>query len=338
MARFPEIPGHKIVSELGEGGMATVYLGIQEKLDREVAIKILKPFLLKDTVTAARFEREAQTAASLSHSNIIQIFDTGKYGNYHYIIMEYLQESLKDHMKRTQQGKMHPQIALDIVEAIMKALDYAHFRGVYHRDIKPDNIMFRQDSTPVLVDFGIARVFESLEELTQIGIFMGTPNYMSPEQCNSQPVDGRSDIYSLGVVFFEMLTGKRPYEGTGMMQVAFKHVNEPVPTLPQALSSYQPLIEKMMAIERQKRLSSGAQFVQLLDRIMMGSITPQRQPVNSSAVSPVEASSSEPPGDHSNTTTVKILNLKPSAPSKEKKSFFFKFLDLIKKKLDSFIN
>jgi serine/threonine protein kinase len=280
MADFPGIPGCRIISVLGEGGVSTVYLGIQEKLDRKVAIKVLKAKFLTDELTVQRFEKDAKAAASLQHSNIVQIFDTGKANDYYYIVMEYLDETLKDRMKLSPEGKMHPGIALDIVEGIMKALDYAHFRGVYHRDIKPDNIMFKQDSTPALVDFGIARVLDSPVTLkTTPGTTLGTVYYMSPEQARGQQdVDGRSDIYSLGAILFEMLTGKRPYEGDSYVTVSLKQIEDPVPKLPQELSRYQPLIDKMMAKDREKRISSGAQFVQILDRILTNPVDYTSQP------------------------------------------------------------
>lgn len=258
-----------------------VYLGIQESLNREVAIKILEPKLLKNDVIAKRFRREAKAAAHLSHSNIIQIIDVGKFNNHHYIIMEYLRESLKDRMKANPGGNIEPQIALKIVQAIMGALKFAHSRKIYHRDIKPDNIMFRADNTPVLVDFGVARIlgFTDVGELTKSGQSMGTVYYMSPEQCQAQvDVDGRSDIYSLGAVLFEMLTGEKPYEGDSMVSVAVKHVQEPVPKLPQELRCYQPLIDKMMAKNRRKRLSSEKQLQQMLDKIMTGIAKHTRQP------------------------------------------------------------
>lgn len=290
MTDFPEIPGYRIISKLGEGGMATVYMGIQEKLDRKVAIKILEPSLLKDEVTRKRFEREAETEANLRHSNIIQIFDTGYAGDSYYIVMEYLAESLKDRMKRNPGGKIHPEIALDIVKALMGALDYAHFRGVYHRDIKPANIIFRQDDTPVLVDFGIARSLDSPERLTREGQSMGTPYYMSPEQCKARKdVDSRSDIYSLGAVLFEMLTGKKPYESQLKVSVALMHIEGPVPRLQEKLSRYQPLIDKMMAKHKDERLRSGAEFKQFIDKILIDSqdYTP---PPSGSAPPPAEKS------------------------------------------------
>jgi serine/threonine-protein kinase PpkA len=267
MAEFPVLSGYEIISLLGEGGVAKVYLGIQEKLKRKVAIKLLNPFFLKDKTVASRFEREAKTAASLSHSNIIHIFDTGKSGDYHYLIMEYMEESLREHMQLNPLHKIVPSRALAIIVDILNALDYAHFRGVYHRDIKPENIMFRQDSTPVLVDFGIARVYDSSVQLTGSDSIIGTIHYMSPEQCNALDVDGRSDVYSLGVVLFEILTGEKPYKGDRWISVLHQHIEKPVPILPPELNRYQILIDHMMAKDREKRISTGAQFMRLLSKI-----------------------------------------------------------------------
>lgn len=268
MDEFPEIPGCEILSVLGEGGVAKVYLCIQKKLDRKVAIKVLEPSLLKQKVTEKRFEEEARTAAKLAHSNIIQVYDTGKAGKYHYIIMEYLERSLKDLMKINPGGKLEPRKAFEIVTAIMKALDYAHNKKVYHRDIKPANIMFRPDDTPVLVDFGIARIFDTPSELSKSGQSMGTVYYMSPEQARAKKeIDGRTDIYSLGIVLYEMLTGKKPYEGDSYVSVVLKHIEEPVPKLPPELNLYQPLIDKMMAKDPNKRISNKKEFLELLDDI-----------------------------------------------------------------------
>lgn len=267
MAKLPDIPGYKMLSMIGEGGVAKVYLALQENLHRKVAIKLLNPFNLKDRETAKRFQREAKTAANLSHSNIVQIFDTGVAGEYHFIAMEYLEDSLKERLRLNPDHSMHPTAALNIMEDLLKAMDYVHFRGVYHRDIKPENIMFRQDSTPVLVDFGIARVYDASVRLTGSDSVMGTIHYMSPEQCSGSDVDGRSDIYSLGVVLFEMLTGMKPYKGNKWITILHQHMEAPVPLLPTHLRLYQPLIDHMMSKELDKRISTGAQFMRLLNYI-----------------------------------------------------------------------
>lgn len=273
MVDAPEIPGCEIICGLKKGGMAAVYLAVQKTLNRKVAIKILEASVLENKITAARFDREARTAASLTHSNIIQIFDAGSVGDFHYIVMEYLEETLRERMMRNPKGRMHPEIALDITEEIMKALDYAHFRGVYHRDIKPDNIMFRHDGTPVLTDFGIARVFDAPDKLTKSNMIMGTIDYMSPEQCTAEAdIDGRSDTYSLGAVLFEMLTGRPPFKGGTKLSVAIQHIEKPVPTLPKSLSRYQPLIDSMMAKDREKRPSSAPQLDKLIYSILTGDI------------------------------------------------------------------
>lgn len=270
MADVPDIKGYKMISLIGEGGVAKVYLAIQEKLKRKVAVKVLNPFFFKDQTIISRFDREAKTAAGLSHSNIIQIFDTGVSGDYHYIAMEYMEDSLKERMKLDPLHQMDPKTALFIIEEVLKALDYAHFKGVYHRDIKPENIMFRQDSTPVLVDFGIARVFDASKQLTRNDSIMGTIYYMSPEQCKAVEVDGRSDTYSMGVVLYEMLTGQRPYTGENWIAILHQHLEAPTPHLPQEFSRYQPLINSMMAKDRERRISTGAQYKRLLNRILTG--------------------------------------------------------------------
>jgi len=329
MIDFPDIPGCKIVSVLGAGGMANVYLGIQEKLKRKVAIKALASSRLEDEMIAARFEREAKTSANLCHSNIIQIFDTDKSSDFHYIVMEYLEESLKDRMKRSPKGKIQPKIAVDIAKEIMKALDYAHFKGIYHRDIKPANIMFREDDTPVLVDFGIARVFDAVSDLTDDGQLMGTVSYMSPEQCKAEKdLDGRSDVYSLGAVLFEMLTGKKPYKGDSPTAVVIKHIKEPPPQLPQDLSRYQPLIDNMMAKKKENRLSSGVQFLQMLEKILISS--PDSTPAPVESPPPPPSPSPSPPKRAQRKFTFK-------QPTKDEQPLFNKYFNFLDENLRAVI-
>lgn len=280
MANLPKIPGYRLEKLLGEGGMASVFLGIDEKLGRKAAIKILDTKLAKDPVVKERFLQESRTASNLYHSNIISIFAIGNLGDgeHPYIVMEFLEETLKDHMLGYPDFHIPPQKALDIILPIMNALEYAHKQGIVHRDIKTDNIMFRQDGTPVLVDFGIARVQHSTS-MTRDGTSLGTPYYMSPEQCQAMPLDGRCDVYSLGVVFFEILTGHKPYEGDTPVAVAIKHIQEPVPQLPPELRRYQLLIDKMMAKNREERISSEIDLIMLVDSLSTpGKVLPQPAP------------------------------------------------------------
>lgn len=271
MSKLPQIPGYKITRKLGHGGMADVFLGVQENLEREVAIKVLVPSLFRDQQFSLRFVKEAQTAAKLAHPNIITIHDIGKVENSYYIVMEYLPESLNDRIKKV--GILEPKEALAIIKMIAAALDYAHNKGFIHRDIKPDNIMFRSDGTAVLVDFGIARAIDSTTQLTRTGMSIGTPHYMSPEQCRGEKIDGRSDIYSLGVQLFELMTGTVPYKAENTAGIILKHIQDPIPRLPDELKQYQPLIDKMMAKERDTRLQTGAELIKFID----GLVTAQEQ-------------------------------------------------------------
>jgi serine/threonine protein kinase len=296
MNAFPYIPDYMIETVLGEGGMATVYLGIQQKLQRKVAIKILDPSLLKKDFVADRFMIEAQTAANLSHPNIISIYDVGQVGKYYYIVMEYLDGSLKDLIKSSPSGKLPVKESLSIIYKIAPALDYAHSRGIIHRDIKPDNIMFRKDGTPVLVDFGIARAVDSDLHMTKTGMGIGTPHYMSPEQCQTGELDGRSDIYSLGVVLYEILTGEKPYDADTILAVALKQIQEPVPKLPESQARYQPVLDKMMAKDKEKRAQNGRELQKIIEEVLKTPAPPPPPPRVEPAppVPPTPAAKPEP--------------------------------------------
>ncbi len=266
MKKFPEIPGYKFMKAIGSGGMADVYLAVQKKLDRMVAIKVMQPEVFRSPVTTKRFVREAKTLSKLVHPNIITVFDVGKVDDTYYIVMEYLHGSLKD--KIESQRKVPPAEALHIVRQVADALYYAHKMGFVHRDVKPDNILFRKDGTPVVVDFGIARPVDTETRLTKTGMSIGTPSYISPEQARGQKVDGRSDIYSLGVVLYEMLTGKLPYKSENTLGVVIKHIQEPVPKLTGALKQYQALLDKMMAKEKSKRVRSQKELDEITKSFM----------------------------------------------------------------------
>jgi serine/threonine-protein kinase PpkA len=262
MAAFPKIPDFELKKFLGSGGAADVFLAVDLKHSRLVAIKILANTRFADAIAVRRFIKEAQTISRLHHPNIIRIHGTGKFNALHYMVMEYLPESLKGRIRA--RGPIGLQESLAIINQIAAALFYAHGKGFIHRDVKPDNIMFRVDGTPVILDFGIARVLAATSQITRSGTSLGTPRYMSPEQLNAKRVDGRSDIYSLGVVLFEMLSGAPPYKGSHTMSVVLKHISEPIPKLPAELQNCQPLIERMLAKERDQRVGSEAEWQELI--------------------------------------------------------------------------
>jgi TonB family protein len=268
MGNFPGIPGYKILKELGKGGMARVYLAFEEKLEREVALKVLLRSLTEEEEITKRFLREAKTAGRLRHSNIVSIYDVGQAGDRYYFAMERLGDSLKERIGRRAQTPLQPVEFLRITKQLAGALSYAHNEGFIHRDIKPENILFRKDGTPVLVDFGIARAIDSETKTSKTWMSLGTPYYMSPEQVNGAELDNRTDLYSLGVVLYEMLTGEVPYDGANFISISMKHLQEPVPQLPHSLNRYQPIIDKMMAKNREERVQNGAEITALIDRFL----------------------------------------------------------------------
>ena len=259
---LPDISGYRIVREIGRGGMATVYLAIQEKFDRQVAVKVMDPELVHDETFSARFRRESRIVAKLNHPNIIQVYDVGLATNHHYLVMELITGGeLND---RLEQG-LDVSTAFRVVKEIARALDFAHSQNFIHRDIKPENILFREDGSSVLSDFGIARGMDNETQITTLGSVVGTPYYMSPEQVTGERLDGRSDIYSLGVVFYKTLTGKVPYDGDSALNIGIRHIKDPLPKLPSGLAKMQPLIDRFMAKMPAHRYQSGAEVVEALE-------------------------------------------------------------------------
>ncbi len=219
---------YEVIEELGRGGMAMVYRAKDRQLEREVAVKVLPFSLAFDTEFVERFQREARTAAQLEHPNIISIYRVGRSGRVIYFVMKFLRGGSLSTVLGQRKRLTPPEIRRLLSEA-GSALGYAAQRGIVHRDIKPDNIMFDEFGQSVLTDFGIAKA-ASGQKLTGTGMSIGTPHYMSPEQARAQSTDGRSDIYSLGVVAYQCLTGAVPYDGEDSFSIGYKHITEPIPT------------------------------------------------------------------------------------------------------------
>ena len=230
--------------------MATVYLAIQESLSRPVVLKMLDSVSLERSADLVdRFLSEGRILASLNHPNIITIYDIGVADGIMYISMEYVQGG---DLKQRLELSISPEEALEYMAQVARALGEAHKRGIVHRDVKPANILFK-DNTPILTDFGIAKYVDTESDLTSTGIFLGSPNYVSPEQAGGSKLDGRADIYSLGCILYEMLTGKKPYVSDSVIDIIIKHRQAPIPKLPKELSDYQALLNRMMAKKRDER-------------------------------------------------------------------------------------
>ena len=263
IATMVNIPGYKIKDLLGRGGMAVVYLAIQESIGRKVALKVLTPDYSDDSFSE-RFLREAQIISHLTHPNIVTVFDAGVYQGCHYISMEYIPGLNLRQARDTLSAKEK----INLIKQVAQALDFAGKKGFVHRDIKPENILQHEDGRAILTDFGIARGMASNISLTVTGKAIGTPYYMSPEQTKGlKDVDPRSDIYSLGVVLFQILAGYVPYDGDSIVIIGIKHISDPVPFLPKELAIFQPMIDKCMAKDPDQRYQTAGELYAALDAI-----------------------------------------------------------------------
>ena len=274
---------YRVENELGRGGMAKVYRGQDTVLGRTVAIKILAPQYAEDQGFVQQFRREAQAAARISNQTIVSVFDTGSDDGVHFIVMEYVEgRTLADYL--TGGGRIMPDRAIDIAIDVARALEAAHAQGVIHRDIKPGNIMLDGQGDVKVTDFGIARVTATAETVAQTAAVLGTASYLSPEQAQGQPVDVRSDIYSLGCVLFEMVTGRPPFPGDSPVTVASKHVLEQ-PTPPSQINQdvspdLDAVILRALAKNPANRYQSATEMREDLERVKRG------QPVEATPLLP----------------------------------------------------
>ncbi|MEP7285166.1 MAG: protein kinase [Chloroflexota bacterium] len=277
---------YELLEEVGRGGMATVYRAYQPNVDRFVAVKVIHRSVSMDSKALDRFTREARLVAKLEHPHILPVYDYDGKNDPPYIVMRYLPSgTLKDILEREQLP--YTEVAY-LMSHVSAALDYAHRQGVVHRDIKPSNIMVDADGNAFLTDFGIARMVEGGEGLTGSGMAIGTPGYMAPEQGLGMPIDGRADIYSLGVMLYEMLVGEVPYRAETPMAVILRHINDPVPraslsnpNLPAAINL---VIERAMAKAPEDRFATGAELSRALTTALGTSNVRDATPVRLQAV------------------------------------------------------
>ena len=254
-----EVPGYTLIKEIATSNFSSVYLARSEQLRRNVVLKTMRrgssPRELDD---AERFQREYEIISSISHRAIVEIHDFGTLPEHLYLVMEYFPcGDLRDRLR----NPLSMEESLYYLRTIAEALRVIHVFGILHRDLKPANVMLRDDNSPVLIDFGLARRAHGDEDVTGVGQVLGSPYYMSPEQAQGQRVDARTDLYSLGVMFFEMLTGQKPYTGRTAVSIMEQHNYSPVPTLPAALAAHQPLLDRLMAKQLSRRFTSAEEIL-----------------------------------------------------------------------------
>ena len=260
----PLIKGYRFIRKLASSSHSSVYLAERESTGINMVLKVLQQIPDADDQSIAAFERflqEYELIADIDHPNVVRIHDLGVADDHAHIAMEYLDGG--DLKQRIKEGIMAP-VAAKYLRQIASALATVHGVGILHRDLKPGNIMLRRDNSVALIDFGLARRLRLDMEITDHGEIFGTPYYMSPEQGHGDDVDERSDIYSLGVIFFEMLTGDKPYHSDTAMGIIYKHAQAPVPLLPARLADYQSLINMMLAKEPENRIQTAAEVEEWL--------------------------------------------------------------------------
>lgn len=261
---------YEVVQHIGQGGMADVFLAIDTILNRHVAIKILRSDQSTDAISILRFEREAQAATTLAHPNIVEIYDVGEYKNHHYIVMEYVAGKTLKKVIRDRAPLLNLE-AVDTMKQLASAVAEAHKRGIIHRDIKPQNVIVKSDGSLKILDFGIATAKGSAQ-LTQANNVMGSVHYLAPELAKGEPASPQSDIYALGIVFYEMLTGDVPFKADQAIQIALQHMREPMPSVrkanPNVPQSVENIIIRATAKNPKLRYQSCDEMLNDLEKCM----------------------------------------------------------------------
>ncbi|MEX2279013.1 MAG: Stk1 family PASTA domain-containing Ser/Thr kinase, partial [Acidimicrobiia bacterium] len=287
---------YQLVAHLARGGMADVYHGHDRLLNRKVAVKVLHSQFSNDEAFVKRFRKEAQAAANLTHPNIVGIYDWGQLGNVYFIVMELVEgRSLREVLRS--EGTLLPRRAVEIAADVAAALSVAHRAGLVHRDIKPGNILLSPDGTVKVTDFGIARAWDDSQELTKTGAVMGTATYFSPEQAQGSTADERSDVYSVGVVLYEMLAGAPPFRGDNPMAVAYQHVSRtaaaPSTLNPDVPESLDGIVMTAMAKDPESRYQTAEEMRQDLWAALQGKTPSASTPVPATVAAMTGASDDE---------------------------------------------
>lgn len=261
---MPEIPGYRVLRRIGRGGMSQVYLGVQESLDRQVAIKVMSPEALADEVSKQRFEQEARTIAKLEHPCIVGIHEVGRsHQGLMYYVLPYL---AKGHLGQRDFTNDEAR-TFEVLRALLSALEYAHARGIVHRDVKAENVLFDNADRPLLTDFGIALSKKDNTRITTAGLAVGSGGYMPPEQARGEAVDGRADLYSVGVLAYELVTGRLPYLANDALALALMHAQDPIPRLSADKKHWQGFIDRAMAKMPENRFRNAQQMLGALNQL-----------------------------------------------------------------------
>ena len=264
---MPEIPGYRVLRRIGKGGMSQVYLGVQESLDRQVAVKVMSPGALTDEISKQRFEHEARTIAKLEHPCIVGIHEVGRTRQgLLYYVLPYLAKGHLGQRDFTQDEHR----AIEVLRSLLSALEYAHARGIVHRDVKAENVLFDNADRPLLTDFGIALSKRDQTRITTAGLAVGSGGYMAPEQARGEVVDGRADLYSVGVLAHELLMGRLPFQASDPLALALMHAQDPVPRLPPEKKHWQPFLDRAMAKSPDNRYRNAQQMLSALNQIAGG--------------------------------------------------------------------